>query len=162
MVIPVERKNPSKVCAGASAGGHLNQLLRLLDESGGWPTPPSVFVTTLDTVAPRLAARGPVYVIGECDRNHPFKAVGVMWRSLRFALKERPDVVVSTGSLPIAMVCAFSKLLGAKVVWIDSIANVERLSMSGRFVRTFADLFLVQWPELTERYSGTEYVGAIV
>lgn len=150
-----------KICAGASAGGHMNQLLRLLANAKDWPEQPSVFVTTLPEVAAPLAARGPVTVIGECDRSQPFQAVLVLWRSLRFALRERPDVVVTTGSLPIAMVCAFSKLLGAKIVWIDSVANVEKLSTSGRFVRTFADLFIVQWPELVKRYPGSVHVGAL-
>jgi hypothetical protein len=49
-----------------------------------------------------------------------------------------------------------------KVVWIDSIANVERLSLSGRIVRPFADLFLVQWPELAERYKGVRHDGAVI
>lgn len=151
-----------RVCAGASAGGHMNQLLRLLAETGDWPAKPSVYVTTLPAVARPLAERGRVHVIGECDRNHPFKAFGVLARAARFALRERPDVVITTGSLPLAMVCAACKLLGARIVWIDSIANARRLSMSGRFVRTFADLFLVQWPELAKRYPGATYAGAII
>ena len=151
-----------KVCAGASSGGHMNQLLRLLDAGGDWPWKPTVFVTTLPTVAAPLKARGPVHLVGECDRNHPLKAVGVVLRSLRVALRERPDVVITTGSMPLAMLCAWCKFLGARIVWIDSVANVEKLSMSGRFVRQFADLFLVQWPELADKRHGAEYAGAIV
>jgi hypothetical protein len=153
---------PAKLCCGASAGGHMNQLLRLLEAHAGWDPEPSVFVTTLPAVAAPLVARGTTYVIGECDRRHPLKALGVLARAIRFAWRERPDVVVTTGSMPLAMVCAASKLLGARIVWIDSIANAERLSMSGRFVRSFADLFLVQWREVAERYPGTEFAGAIV
>jgi UDP-N-acetylglucosamine:LPS N-acetylglucosamine transferase len=151
-----------KVVAGASAGGHMNQLLRLLDASGDWPTKPSAFVTTLPAVAASLAKFGPVTLIGECDRRHPVKALGVIARAARFAFKERPDVVVTTGSMPLAMVCAWSKLLGARIVWIDSIANAERPSVSGRFVRTFADLFLVQWEDVAKRTPRAEFVGALV
>lgn len=154
--------HPLKVCAGASSGGHMNQLLRLLDAGGDWPDKPSVFVTTLPTVAKPLAARGPVHLVGECDRNHPLKALGVLLRSLKVAVIERPDVVITTGSLPLAMLCAWCKFFGARIVWIDSVANVDHLSMSGRFVRSFADLFLVQWPELADDDHGSEYVGAIV
>jgi UDP-N-acetylglucosamine:LPS N-acetylglucosamine transferase len=77
-------------------------------------------------------------------------------------MKERPDVVITTGSLPLAMVCLSAKLFGAKIVWIDSIANVERFSVSGRLVRHFVDLFLTQWPELAQEYKNVEYAGAIV
>ena len=153
---------PLRVVAGASSGGHMNQLLRLLDAGGDWPAKPSVFVTTLSTVASPLAARGPVHLVGECDRNHPLKALSVLFRSFRVAVKERPDVVITTGSLPLAMLCAWCKCLGARIVWIDSVANVDHLSMSGKFVRRFADLFLVQWPELEKKEPGTEYAGAIV
>lgn len=140
----------------------MNQLLKLLEMSGSWPQSPSFCVSTLEALAGRLEEWGPVYVIGECNRRHPLNALRVLIRSLRIAVKERPDVVITTGSLPLAMVCFCAKLLGAKVIWIDSIANVERLSMSGRMVRYFADLFLTQWPELTLKYRNIEYVGAIL
>jgi UDP-N-acetylglucosamine:LPS N-acetylglucosamine transferase len=158
----MEKQRTLKICVGASAGGHMNQLLRLLDASGSWPQSPSIYITTLETLAEKLAQRGQVYIIGECNRHHPLKALGVLARSLKVVIKERPDVVITTGSLPLAMVCLFAKLSGARIVWIDSIANIERLSMSGRMVRYFVDLFLTQWVELAHKYKNVEYVGALV
>ena len=61
-----------------------------------------------------------------------------------------------------ALVCIVAKMLGARIVWVDSIANVERLSMSGAMVRYFADLFVTQWPELTKKYKNVEYVGTLI
>jgi UDP-N-acetylglucosamine:LPS N-acetylglucosamine transferase len=81
---------------------------------------------------------------------------------LKVVLRERPDVVISTGAAVGCIVCFLGKLLGAKVVWIDSITNVERISLSGRMVRYIADLFLVQWPELAKRYDNVEYVGVVI
>ena len=155
-------KRDLKICVGASAGGHMNQLLRLLEYVNCWPCEPSVYVTTLPELAERLGRSGRTYVIGECNRNHLLQGLVVLIRASAIVLKERPDVIVTTGSLPIALMCAVAKLLGKKVVWIDSIANVERLSMSGSFVRHFADLFITQWPGLAEKYEGVEFVGAIV
>ena len=140
----------------------MNQLLRLLEMSGSWPQPPSFYITTLGALAGKLAQGGQVYVIGECNRQQPVKMLQVLIRSLKVVAKERPDVVITTGSLPLAMVCLSAALFGAKIVWIDSVANTERLSLSGRMVRHFADLFLTQWPELTHKYKNIEYVGAIV
>ena len=151
-----------KICAGASAGGHMNQLLRLLDHTDSWPQQPTFYVTTLDVLAHRLAEKGPVYVIGECNRHHPLRAVKTIVRCLNIVLKERPDVVLTTGSMPLALFCFISKLFGARIVWIDSIANIERFSMSGLFIRTFADLFLTQWPELAEDDKKAEYAGSIL
>ncbi len=119
----------------------MNQLLKLLEVSKSWFQPPSFYVTTLEVLAEKLVQERPVYVIGECNRQRPLKALRVLMRSFKVVIKERPDVVITTGSLPLAIVCLSAKLFGAKIVWIDSIANVERLSMSGQIVRHFADLF---------------------
>lgn len=158
----VRKRGTLRICVGASAGGHMNELLKLLEASRSWPQPPAFYVTTLEALAEKVAQLGPVYIIGECNRQHPLKALGVLMRSLRVVLKERPDVVITTGSLPLAMVCLSAKLFGAKIVWIDSIANIERFSLSGRMMLPFADLFLTQWPELAQRYKNVEYAGAIV
>ena len=109
-----------------------------------------------------LFKHGKVYVVGECNRNSSFQIIRVFFRCTRIIFKERPDVIVSTGAAPGFLACLLGKLIGTKVVWVDSIANVERLSLSGRLVRLIADLCLVQWPDLAERYRGVEYVGAVV
>jgi UDP-N-acetylglucosamine:LPS N-acetylglucosamine transferase len=77
-------------------------------------------------------------------------------------LKEKISVVISTGAAAGCIMCFLGKLFGAKIVWIDSITNVGRISLSGRLVRHIADLFLVQWPELAEKYSNVEYAGTLV
>lgn len=76
--------------------------------------------------------------------------------------KERPDVVITTGSMPMALLCFVSKCFGSKVIWIDSIASIRHLSMSGRMVYLVADLILSQWPEVAARYSKVEYVGELI
>jgi len=91
-----------------------------------------------------------------------FRVILVLFRCIRVILYERPNVVISTGAAVGCIMCFLGKLLGAKVVWIDSIANVRLVSLSGRMVRHIADLFLVQWPELAEQYSNVEYSGAAI
>lgn len=140
----------------------MNQLLRLMEAAGGWPAAPAVYLTTSPSMLGELCRRGRAYDLGECNRHRPFQFLRVLVNSLVFAVRERPDVVISTGSLPIAIACLCSKLFGARIVWIDSIANVEQLSASGSMMRRFADLFLTQWPHLAERHPGIEYVGEIV
>lgn len=140
----------------------MNQLLKLLEYAHFWPCKPVLFITTLDALASKLKERGRVYVIGECNRHHPFRAIGVFVRCFLIASKERPDVVVTTGSMPLALFCIFAKLFGAKIIWIDSVANMEQLSMSGRLMRNFADLCLTQWPEVAQKYKNVEYVGEIL
>lgn len=151
-----------KICVGASAGGHMNQLLKLLEESERWPLQPSFYVTTLPQLAEKLETYGPTYIIGECNRLHPLMGARVFLKAVKIVLSERPDVVITTGSLPLAMVCVAAKMRGSKIIWIDSIANVEQLSMSGAMIRKIADLFLTQWPSLVKKYKNVEYVGTLL
>jgi UDP-N-acetylglucosamine:LPS N-acetylglucosamine transferase len=148
-----------RICLAASAGGHTSQLLKLAESWNGYET---FCVTTTEVVRDKLSKFGGVYVVGECNRQQPLRVVKVLLRCIRIAFRERPDVVISTGAAAGCILCFLCKMYGAKVVWIDSVTNVERISLSGRMVRHIADLFLVQWPELASRYKRVEYVGAII
>ncbi|MFZ9882406.1 MAG: hypothetical protein ACO3QC_13510 [Phycisphaerales bacterium] len=82
----------------------------------------------------------------------------------------RPDTVVSTGAAPGFIALRIAALLGARTIWIDSIANAEVLSLSGHKASRFADLTLTQWPELGEslpvpherRRGAIYYAGAVI
>ena len=155
----VKNKGKLRICLAASAGGHISQLLKLAESWDGYET---FCVTTTQVVRDKLSRFGEVYVVGECNREHPIRVISVLLRCIRIMLRQRPDVVISTGAAAGCMLCFLGKMIGAKVVWVDSITNVERLSLSGRMVRYIADLFLVQWPELAGRYKRVEFVGTVV
>ena len=152
-------KEKLKVCLVASAGGHLVQLLRLRQS---WEGHDTVYVSTVDVVRDKLAQFGRVFIIGECNREHPFLTLRVFWRCLKVILSERPDVVISTGAAPGFLMCLTGRLLGAKIVWVDSIANVKRLSMSGKMIRPFCSLFLTQWEDLQDKTKKIEYAGSVI
>ena len=148
-----------KMCLAASAGGHLTQLLKLAQSWEGYN---AFFVTTGHAVANELQKRGKVYIVGECNRKHLLKTTKVFLKCAKIVLNERPDVILSTGAAAGCMLCFLSKLRGARVIWMDSITNTEKLSLSGRMVRHIADLFLVQWPQLAAKYKNVEYVGSVI
>lgn len=148
-----------KICLVASAGGHLSQLLKI---ARVWSGRSVCWITTTEVVRASLGGDENVHVVGECNRQHPLRVIGVFLRCLRIMRKERPNVVISTGAAPGCMAGLIGHLVGARVIWVDSITNVHRLSLSGRLVRPFADLFLVQWPALARKYRGVEYVGAVI
>lgn len=143
----------------ASSGGHLSQLLKLSD---AWRGHDVFYVVTTDVVKAKLGVDKRVYVAGECNREHPWRVLKSFAACLGVIRRERPDVVLSTGAAIGCLSCLFGWTFGAKVVWMDSITNVERLSLSGRMVRPIANLFLVQWPELVQKYAGVEYVGTVI
>jgi len=74
---------------------------------------------------------------------------------------EHPHVVISTGAAPGYFAVRIGKLLGARTIWLDSIANIEQLSMSGSLAGPYADLWLTQWPHL-ETDDGPLFKGAVL
>lgn len=101
------------------------------------------------------------YSFPDVSRLNKSGVVLLVYRLFRILLKERPDVVVTTGSFPVLVAIALARIFfGAKTIWIDSIANCERLSTSGAKARYFADVYLTQWPNLAAA-DGPQYWGAV-
>ena len=148
-----------KICLAASAGGHLVQLLKI---SETWQDRDCFSVTTSPSVKGKLENFGPVFIVGESNRNHPLKIIPVMFKCLGIIFKQRPDVVISSGALHGCLLCLFNKLRGGKVVWLDSIANTQKLSLSGRIVRPFADMIFSQWPDVAKKYDNVKFAGSVV
>ncbi len=143
--------------AVASGGGHWVELLRL---SPAFVDCEQVFVTVDSAYRPD--ARGyRFYVITDSTRQTRLRllqtAVNLFW----IMCKERPDVVISTGAAPGCISLALGKIFRAKTIWLDSIANADRLSLSGSMVGWCADLWLTQWPHLTGE-NGPQYRGAVL
>ena len=150
----MQAREGQKVLAVASGGGHWVQLLRLLPAFAGCRL---VFVT-VDEMYREDVAGQPFHVVVDATRWNRWRLVRLMLQILGHCWRERPDVVVSTGAAPGLFALLFGRLLGAKTIWVDSIANVERLSMSGRLARAVAQLWLTQWPHLA-RAGGPEFAG---
>ena len=147
-----------KVLVATSAGGHWVQMRRLLPAFDGCDLVFAGVATRLD------ADLGPAryYPLRNVSRSDPLGFLVIAWQLVRLVRRERPDVVVSTGAAPGLMAIAVAKLVaGSRTVWIDSIANSERLSLSGRLVRPVADARLVQWPHLA-RPGGPEHWGSVL
>ena len=137
----------------------MSELLRLNESWQGYDT---FCVTTSNVVREKLHKYGKIFIVGECNRKHMLRIILVVMRCINIILRERPDVVISSGAAPACLLCIIGKMFGAKIVWIDSIANVDRLSLSGRIIRPFASLILTQWPEVAEKYKSVYYEGALI
>lgn len=146
-----------KVLAISSGGGHWVQLLRLRPALEGCHV---IFATVKASYRTDIGDAD-FRVIPESSRWNKFALLHCAWAILWLLLKERPDVVVSTGAAPGYFGIRLGKLLGARTVWIDSVANAEELSMSGQKAATCTDLWLTQWPHLA-RTGGPQYLGSVL
>lgn len=155
----MKKQGNIRICLAVSAGGHATQLLKL---KSVWEGADCFSVTTSMAVEKQLACFGTVYVVAEANRKRPLKAISVLMNCARIILRERPDVVISTGAAVGCIAGIMARLAGARIIWVDSIANVNGLSLSARLVRPFADVILTQWPDVALRYKSVEYVGHLV
>jgi UDP-N-acetylglucosamine:LPS N-acetylglucosamine transferase len=146
-----------RILAISSGGGHWVQLLRLRPAFEGHEV---IFATVNRTYQSQVRGNK-FHLVMDGTRWSPVRlmvmALQVLWLLLRY----RPRVVISTGAAPGYMAVRFGKMLGARTVWIDSIANVEQVSMSGRKAAAHADLCLTQWAHLAGS-EGLVYKGAVI
>jgi UDP-N-acetylglucosamine transferase subunit ALG13 len=81
---------------------------------------------------------------------------------LKIFLREKPDIIISTGSEIAIPMIYLSKILGKKVIFIESLTRISDLSFTGKIVRIATDVFLVQWEELTKQYEDTLFKGNLL
>jgi UDP-N-acetylglucosamine:LPS N-acetylglucosamine transferase len=147
----------TRILAISSGGGHWVQLCRVAPAFAGQDL-------HFATVSPAYASDVrdyPLHVVPDATRWNRGALLRLAWSVLRLLVRLRPDVVFTTGAAPGALALVIGRLLGAKTIWLDSIANVDALSGSGRLVRRFAGLWLTQWPHLAAP-DGPEYAGAVL
>ena len=146
-----------KIVAVSSGGGHWIELLRLRPAFAGHFV---VYVTVDEAYRAHLGA-APLRVIDDATRWDRLGLLRTSAQITKILLEERPDIVISTGALPGFFGIVIGKRLGAKTIWVDSLANVEELSMSGQVVGPHADLWLTQWAELAQP-GGPDYAGSVL
>ena len=133
-----------RVLAIASGGGHWQQLLRLRP---AFEKQRAIYMTT----DPAFAVDVPgcdMFVVTDANRDKPLKLIRSAFEVLSRVVRVRPDVVISTGAAPGVFGIIFGRMVGARTIWIDSIANAETVSLSGRIALKFAHVVLTQWPHL--------------
>jgi UDP-N-acetylglucosamine:LPS N-acetylglucosamine transferase len=146
-----------KVLAVSSGGGHWIQLLRLRPAFAECDL---IFATVREGY--RSAVGDAQFrVIPDANRWSKVALVrcviGIFW----LILQERPDVVLSTGAAPGYFAVRIGKLLGARTIWVDSVANAEVLSLSGQKAGRHVDLWLTQWAHLA-RPDGPHFKGSVL
>ncbi|WP_136637783.1 UDP-N-acetylglucosamine--LPS N-acetylglucosamine transferase [Pseudooceanicola onchidii] len=148
---------PRRILAIASGGGHWQQLMLLRPAFEGHEV---LFATTLTGLAAEFDAH-PYVTVPDCNRNKKIAILRSAATVTTLILWKKPDIVISTGALPGVIALAIGRLIGARTVWIDSIANAEEMSMSGKLARRFAHLWLSQWEHVAAE-TGADFAGAVL
>lgn len=148
----------NRLLAVSSEGGHWVQLSRLKKLFSNFET---YYCCTDESLSYRFE-KGAFYSVSDVNRDNLFRGVITAFGAIKVLLKVRPAVVVTTGALPGLIFVFLAKyFFRSKVVWIDSIANGEELSFSGKMAIRFVDLHLSQWPEVASA-EGSKYMGRVL
>jgi hypothetical protein len=145
-----------KILAVASGGGHWVQLLRLRPAFEGFQVE---YLTTNAAYAKEVDA--PLHAVVDANIWGKLELARMFLQVGRVVLKARPDFIVTTGAAPGFAAVFWGRLLGADTLWLDSIANSEQLSNSGRKAGRIATTWLTQWPHLA-REGGPAYWGSVL
>lgn len=152
-----------KVMFVSSSGGHLSELLKL---QSLFKTYDYMIVTEETQTTNKLKEKYNVKYLKYGSRQYIFSYFFIfiynLLKSIGLVLMFNPRVIVTTGAHTGGIVCFIAKLFGKKVVYIESMAKVNTLSMTGKFMYLFADKFFVQWEELEEKYKKAEYLGRLI
>jgi len=145
-----------KICLVCSYGGHLTEILEMMNAFEGH----EIFFLTYDAVRTRQLEDA--YLVHHIGFN-PLRMAASLPRIWHVLRKERPDVIVSTGSEIAIPVFYLAKLLGIKTIFIEAWTRVYKPTGTGRIVYPVSDVFLVQWEELLAAYGPkAQYKGAIL
>ncbi|XP_064003367.1 UDP-N-acetylglucosamine transferase subunit ALG14 homolog isoform X2 [Pogoniulus pusillus] len=140
------RTPPLSLLVVAGSGGHTTEILRLLS-------------CLSDSYSPRH------YVFADSDEMSEAKICSFEQKKAETFSNSQ---ILCNGPGTCVPVCISALLLGllrmkrAVIVYVESICRVETLSLSGKILYYLSDYFIVQWPELKEKYPRSVYLGRVV
>ena len=153
-------KKNKKICFAASSGGHFEQILMLKPLMDKYDS----FLITEKTDYKAEVKDEKMYYLHQVNRKEwkfPFEMLGNAFRSFFIFIKERPDVIITTGVLAMIPLCLLAKLFRKKLIYIESFAKVTTPTETGKLMYKYADQFYVQWPQMKKIYPNAIYLGGI-
>lgn len=153
-----------KVMFIASTGGHLNELLQLEPLFDNY----DYYIVTEKTASnlnlkKKFGNKISYVIYGTKDHKftYLFKLFINCWIELFTYIKVRPKYIVSTGAHIAGPMCCIGKIFGSKIIFIETFANSQTKTVTGKLVYNFADLFIVQWESMLELYPKAKFYGSL-
>ena len=149
-----------KVLFCSSAGGHYTELLQLESLIKKYH---GVIITeeTKISLATNLATKYFPYSSRNEGVKYIFKYFYVCILSVIYFMKYRPKVIVSTGVHSTLPLCMLGWLFRRTIIYIETIAIVNKPTITGKVMYKIASEFYVQWEELLDIYPNAIYGGVL-
>lgn len=155
----MKKKIKNKICFIASSGGHLEQLLMLNPLMKKYPS----FIVTEKTKY-KVINENTVYFLKQINRREIKFVLNFIINtiiSIKILLKEKPNIIISTGVLATIPMCIIAKIAKCKIIYIESFAKITEPTLTGKLLYKIADQFYVQWESMLKVYPKAIYKGGI-
>lgn len=164
MPIKVKLEKKSKIMFISSTGGHFDELMQLKSVMQECNYHIVTEKTKSNCNLKEKYNKKINFLLYETKRR-PLKYAFVLFVncfiSLAIYLKVRPQVVITTGTHTAGPMCCIAKILGSKVIYIETFANRKTKTEAGKLLYYVADTFIVQWEEMLELYPKAKFIGWI-
>lgn len=145
-----------RLCLVSSSGGHWEQLQKLqplIDKYDG-------FLVTEKTQFEANAK----YLMMQTDLKDKLVIPKMLvngFRALKIWIKEKPDFVITTGTIVACPFYWLSVLTRKKFIFIETFGRADMPTVAGRLMEKHSDLFIVQWKTQVKHYKKAVYGGCL-
>ena len=145
-----------KLCLVSSSGGHWEQLQKLkplIEKYDG-------FLVTEKTKFDANAK----YFMKQTDLKDKLMIFKMIWNSIYtffIWIKERPDFVITTGTIVAYPFYLLSILFHKKFIFIETFGRANMPTVAGKMMEKHSDLFIVQWESQKKHYKKAIYGGCL-
>ncbi len=145
-----------KLCLVSSSGGHWEQLQKLkplIEKYDG-------FLVTEKTKFEANAK----YFMKQTDLKDKLMIFKMFWNSfytLFIWIRERPDFIITTGTIVAYPFYLLSIIFRKKFVFIETFGRANMPTVAGKMMEKHSDLFIVQWETQKKYYKKAIYGGCL-
>jgi UDP-N-acetylglucosamine:LPS N-acetylglucosamine transferase len=146
-----------KVCIVSSCGGHLTEVRCLKPAYEVY----EYFYVLDDKAMLPADMQGKTYFVSHSERD--WKFLLNLWEAFQLLRKEKPDIVLSTGAglaVPFAIVGRY--IFKTRIIFIETIARLNKPSLSGKIMYRLAHEFYYQWKALSQFFPKAKYGGPLL
>ena len=151
-----------KILFISSTGGHLVEMMQLKDMFNDYDYH-IITEKTKSNLKMKETYKDKINFLVYGTKDHmftyPFKLLYNCFKSLFLYIKIHPDYIITTGAHTAGPMCCIGKLLGSRIIYIESFANMSTKTITGRCIYPFADKFIVQWESMKELYPDADFGG---
>jgi UDP-N-acetylglucosamine:LPS N-acetylglucosamine transferase len=156
--------NKRNVLFVASTGGHLQELMQLEKMFSNYDFN-IITEKTKSNLYLKDKYKNKVYFLTYGTKDHkisyPFKLIWNSIKSIFLFFKIHPDYIVTTGVHTAGPICCISKIFGTKIIYIETFANINSKTVTGKLLYPISDKFIVQWENMLKLYPKATFGGWI-